>query len=181
MRSSQGCGLAHLRFDQPLKNAEAIYVGTAPEQVDSARLDRSTDNRILRNRIRDVGECIDIKEGADRTLVAHNVCLHQKDPESGGINVRSNGNRVEFNLVDHSTGAGIRLGGDADTQGVDNRVRYNRLQYNAEGALKIMRGPQDAICGNVIRQPARFRALRYGDGVSVPVRESCSGDQEAIE
>jgi len=172
------CGLGHYRFDHPVKSAEGIYIGTADDQIEGDRPDRSTGNRVLRNHIRDTGECIDIKEGSSGTRVAGNVCLRQKDPLSGGISVRSNRNLIEGNLVDRSTGAGIRLGGDAEDQGIDNVVRHNQLQYNVEGGLKIMRTPQAEICGNVIRQPADFREVRFGDDGSVEILDECSMDSE---
>lgn len=168
------CGLGYYRFDGQVKNGEAIYIGGSSKNIERRRGDESTGNHIHHNLIRQVGECIDIKEGAGRNLVEHNICAGALDPDSGGISVRSNHNIIRYNVVDSGTGVGVRLGGHADDDGTRNQVTENQLQYNREGALKIMRLPQARVCGNEIRQPSGLPDVRFGDAGIMPIRESCS-------
>jgi hypothetical protein len=146
------CGIEDFERGGGGKNGEAVYVGTAPEQLDrnpTPDLDASDGNWIHHNRFDTRGnECVDIKEGARFNVVEFNRCTGQLDEKAGGLSVRGNDNVIRFNLVFGNRGAGIRLGGDTDDDGVGNHVYGNLLGTNAFSAFKLMNGPQARICGN---------------------------------
>lgn len=146
------CGIEDFERGGGGKNGEAIYIGTAPEQLDrnpSPDLDASDGNWIHHNRIDTRGnECVDIKEGARFNVVEFNRCTGQLDEKAGGLSVRGNDNILRFNLVYGNRGAGIRLGGDTEADGIGNHVYGNLLGTNAFSAFKMMNGPQARICGN---------------------------------
>lgn len=150
----ENCGVWDFRFDRGMKNGEAIYVGTAPEQLPEDYPDPhdlSSENWIHGNWFRTNGaECVDIKEGSSRNLIEKNDCSGQRDPDSGGISVRGHHNFVRENIVHHNIGAGIRLGGDEPTDGIHNEVVDNQIHDNRFSALKIMSHPQAKVCGNRI-------------------------------
>lgn len=150
------CGLYDFRFGGGSENGQGIYVGTALEQLADGKnptpdRDESTDNVVRDNRIRTAGaECIALKEAADRNVVSGNVCSGTVVRDSAGLDVRSSGNRVTGNeLYDHA-GAGLRLGGASDRDGIDNDVTANAIHDNAGAALRAMRGPQRRVCGNAL-------------------------------
>lgn len=152
------------------KNGEGIYIGTAPEQLDenpTSVPDRSDHNRVEGNRITTPAEYVDVKEAAARTLIVDNVCRGVRDPETGGISSRGNGNRIVRNLVTRSAGAGIRFGGDESRDGIRNVVVANVLRNNDGYGVKIMRTPQRKVCGN---QLARNGLGRTNDGHYHPAR-----------
>lgn len=171
------CGIHDFRFAAGGKNGEAIYIGTAPEQLDrnpSTDPDASDGNRIHHNYFDTRGnECVDIKEGARHNIVEHNECTGQQDSNAAGMSARGTHNVFRFNLVRDNIGAGIRLGGDTDDDGVYNEVYGNTLLNNAYSGLKIMALPQTALCGNNIG-PAATKAVRgrYADGIDP--RQPCS-------
>jgi len=150
----ENCGVWDFRFSRGKKNGEAIYIGTAPEQLPRdfvAERDESDDNWVHQNWFRTNGnECIDIKEGSSRNLVEHNECTGQLDPDSGGISARGSDNRFRENRVFGNLGVGIRLGGDTPDDALRNEVTRNVLSDNRAGALKVMVLPQAEICGNEI-------------------------------
>lgn len=152
----QHCGMHDFMFNHGNNNGEAVYIGTAPEQVvadfnPSRDVDHSNNNWIHNNVIESHGsECVDIKEGSQFNLIEHNICSQQKDPNVGGISIRGNNNTIRHNLVFDNLGAGIRLGGDTPEDGINNRVYGNHLANNQGGALKLMRLPQELVCGNII-------------------------------
>ena len=175
----ESCGVWDFRFRRGAKNGEAIYVGTAPEQMPKGlvfSVDDSNENWIHDNQFDTRGnECVDIKEGVSGTLVERNRCTGQRDPNSGGISCRGNGNVIRDNEVHGNWGVGIRLGGDTPNDGIDNVVTGNRLIGNREGALKIMRGPQRRICGNEIDLGSAARALRGPAVQGLNPAAPCSG------
>lgn len=138
------------------KNGEGIYVGTAPEQRGdgknpTADPDLTTDNWIHDNTFNTQGnECVDIKEAATRNLVEHNTCTGQKDSESGGFDARGSGNTFRYNEVYGNLGAGVRLGGDANTDGINNNVYENTIHDNKSGGIKFQRAPQARVCSNMM-------------------------------
>jgi hypothetical protein len=150
------CGIYDFRFKEGGKNGEGIYIGTAPEQRRDGRnptadVDRSKRNHIHHNLIETYGnECVDVKEGASDNLVEHNTCRHQQDPESGGMDARGNANTFRFNIIEQNVGAGVRLGGDEEDDGTHNNVYENTIKNNQRGALRVVRFPQGAICGNTM-------------------------------
>ncbi len=149
------CGRFDFVFNDGGKNGEGIYIGTAPEQLggrgapDKA-IDRSDRNRIHDNIISTGGnECVDIKEGSSGNIVEKNSCTGQKDPNSGGFDSRGNGNVFRYNLVYDVVGAGVRLGGDEETDGINNDVYGNTFRNVGVGLIRAQRAPQGKICENI--------------------------------
>lgn len=151
----RNCGIFDFRFADGGKNGEGIYIGTAPEQLKdgknpTADPDKSTDNYIHHNLIETYGnECVDVKEAAFQNLIEYNTCRYQKDSESAGLDARGSKNIFRYNTVEDTIGAAIRLGGDAEDDGIDNQVYSNTFRRNAAGLLNIQRRPQGKICGNI--------------------------------
>ena len=136
------CGAYDFKFNQGGKNGEGIYIGTAPEQLDDGKnptkqRDQSNNNRIHHNTIDTQGnECVDIKEGSSGNIVEYNNCTGQKDPESGGMDSRGSKNIFRYNQIKGNRGAGIRLGGDEDNDGIENEVYGNIITNNAGTTAK---------------------------------------------
>ena len=137
-------------------NGEGIYIGTAPEQRSDGKNptsdpDESSSNWIHDNIFDTQGnECVDIKEGSSGNIVENNKCTGQKDAESGGLDARGSNNIFRFNEVYANVGAGVRLGGDASQDGIDNDVYQNTIKDNKNGGIKFQRKPQGKICGNTM-------------------------------
>jgi hypothetical protein len=151
----ESCGVHDFKFKAGKRNGEAIYIGTAPEQrgarAPTADADASNDNWVHHNSFDTRGnECVDIKEGASGNIVEHNRCTGQRDPKSGGFDVRGNGNIIRYNESYANAGAGIRLGGDTSSDGIDNTVYGNHIYGNGAGGIKLQRAPQAGICGNIV-------------------------------
>lgn len=152
----ENCGVYDFVYKDGGKNGEGIYIGTAPEQlgkrgVPDSAIDRSNANWIHHNTFNTRGnECVDIKEGSSGNIVEHNRCTGQKDKKSAGLDARGSGNTFRHNVVYGNRGAGIRLGGDEDDDGVGNHAYANTLRDNSYGSLKVERGPQGKICGNMV-------------------------------
>ncbi|MET9591750.1 right-handed parallel beta-helix repeat-containing protein [Streptomyces sp. NPDC006516] len=150
------CGVADFKFGGGGKNGEGIYLGTAPEQqgangAPDAAADVSRDNRIHHNTIVTRGnECVDVKENSTNNYVEYNDCSGQKDSSSGGLDARGSGNIFRYNTVHDNVGAGIRLGGDTATDGIDTSVYGNTITGNAGGGIKFMRTPQGPVCTNTM-------------------------------
>jgi hypothetical protein len=148
------CGVHDFQFNAGGKNGEGIYIGTAPEQRadgknPTADADQSSNNWIHDNTFNTQGnECVDIKEASSSNIVEHNTCTGQRDPESGGFDARGSGNIFRANQSFGNAGAGVRLGGDASTDGTDNDIYGNTIHDNMSGGIKFQRMPQGAICGN---------------------------------
>lgn len=170
----QTCGLRDFRYGRQRKNGEAVYIGTAPEQRQYPGLDASNLNWIHHNVMVTRGsECVDIKEGSAYNLIEHNVCRYNYDQNSGGLSVRGNHNTLRYNTVIHGRGAGIRLGGDSATDGINNQVRHNHLEDNRAGALKIMNSPQKILCGNILIHQAKTKVIRYGPQIKQAILSTC--------
>ncbi|HEY3560836.1 MAG TPA: right-handed parallel beta-helix repeat-containing protein [Kribbella sp.] len=150
------CGVYDFKFADGGKNGEGIYLGTAPEQqgengAPDAQADRSRNNHIHHNTIATYGnECVDVKENSTANVVEHNDCSQQKDASSGGLDARGSGNTFRYNTIHDNTGAGVRLGGDTETDGVANNIYGNTITDNASGGIKFMRTPQGQVCGNTM-------------------------------
>ncbi|HEU5102697.1 MAG TPA: DNRLRE domain-containing protein [Roseiflexaceae bacterium] len=149
----ESCGVHDFKFKAGKRNGEAIYIGTAPEQRSNgenptAVPDQSSANWIHHNSFDTQGnECVDIKESSSANLVEYNICTGQQDPKSGGFDARGSGNIFRHNESYGNRGAGIRLGGDGASDGIDNQVYDNNLHDNQGGAIKVERRPQQ-LCGN---------------------------------
>ncbi len=163
------CGLDDYEFDGDGKNGEGIYIGTAPEQRDNGvnltdDVDRSSRNWIHDNHIdTQANECVDIKEGAGGNIVERNSCTGQRDPDSGGFDVRGSNNILRLNNVFGNVGPGIRLGGDRPDDGTHNDVHDNTIRDNEGGGMKFLRVPQGKICGNTMSGNSRDAVGDFAD------------------
>ncbi|HVF69797.1 MAG TPA: right-handed parallel beta-helix repeat-containing protein [Xanthomonadales bacterium] len=150
------CGVKDFKFSNGGKNGEGIYIGTAPEQwgtngAPTSDPDVSRDNLIHDNTFDTQGnECVDIKEASTANIIERNTCTGQKDPESGGFDSRGNGNVFRDNTTYGNLGAGIRLGGDTASDGINNDIYGNTIRDNQKGGIKFSRSPQGKICGNTM-------------------------------
>lgn len=150
------CGIQDFQLGGGGKNGEGIYIGTAPEQLRDGNnptndRDLSRDNFVHDNFIdTNGGECVDVKEAATDNLIEDNRCTGSLDPDGGGLNSRGNANIFRGNEVYGHLGAGIRLGGDSPTDGIDNSVYDNVIRDNQVGGIKLMASPQAKICGNTM-------------------------------
>jgi len=169
--SFQTCGLLDFVFGEGGKNGEAIYVGTAPDQLDDGKNptvdpDESSNNWIHHNQMDTQGnECVEIKEGGYNNLIEYNLCTGQLDPASAGIGSRGNNNIIRYNTIYDNVGAGIRLGGHKlnDRQyGIENEVYGNYLFGNIAGGVKIINAPQKRICSNQLER--NWGKQAFGDG-----------------
>jgi hypothetical protein len=147
------CGLTDFDLDADRKNGEGVYIGVAPEQLgdDPGASAVAQGNRVIDNEIAVFGECVDVKEGAVGTQIIANRCTGGEDPEGAGFSSRGDETTFRENVSTGHAGAGIRLGGDDQGQGVRNVVTGNRLADNAGYGLKVERFPQGQICGNEVR------------------------------
>ncbi|HEX5692393.1 MAG TPA: right-handed parallel beta-helix repeat-containing protein, partial [Roseiflexaceae bacterium] len=182
--SFTNCGVHDFRFGAGGKNGEAVYIGTAPEQLGDGKNpttepDQSSGNWVHHNSFNTQGnECVDIKEAATANIVEGNTCTGQRDPESGGFDSRGSGNIFRRNQSYGNTGAGVRLGGDQSGDGVSNDVYDNAIFDNRAGGIKFQRTPQGRICGNTMQNNSGGNAVgSYGaqfsptascEGVAVP-------------
>ena len=177
-----GCGVHDFKFHAGKRNGEAIYIGTAPEQRKDGTnptgdVDRSNDNWIHHNTFDTQGnECVDIKEGSSGNIVEHNSCTGQQDPESGGFDARGNNNVFRYNESYGNAGAGIRLGGDASKDGLDNAVYGNSIHDNRRGGIKLRRKRQAQVCGNLMRGNAGGDVVG-GQGTALDPRAPCMGEK----
>ncbi len=151
------CGTRDFELDADRKNGEGVYIGVAPEQLDGEApgAEATARNRIIGNELHVLAECVDIKEGSLGTLVEANVCTGSQDPDGAGFSSRGDETTFRANVSTDHAGAGIRLGGDDDDDGVDNSVVDNRLVGNAGYGLKVERFPQARICGNEVSGNAK--------------------------
>lgn len=147
----EDCGIYDFRFRFDGKIGEAIYVGTSSNQWTDGP-DGCNYNLISENMLRPRGnECVDVKEGASFNVIENNICVDQRDPESGCYDSRGNRNIFRYNSAEQCTGAGIRLGGhvvDGFTYGVDNDVYGNHFESTGAGSIKARQDPQGLVCGN---------------------------------
>ena len=152
----QGCGVHDFRFGAGGTNGEAVYIGTAPEQLGDGKNptidpDQSSANWVHDNTFDTQGnECVDIKEASSANLVERNTCTGQRDPESGGFDARGSGNIFRLNQSYGNAGAGVRLGGDSTTDGTGNDVYDNAIYDNGAGGIKVQQQPQGRVCGNTM-------------------------------
>lgn len=150
------CGAYDYKFGNGKegKNGEGIYVGTAPEQTKDGKnktkeRDESNNNWIHNNTIDTQGnECVDVKESSSGNIVEDNKCTGQKDPQSAGIDARGSNNIIRRNEIYGNVGAGVRLGGDKDDDGIDNIVVENVIRNNEGGGIKLEQFPQGELCRN---------------------------------
>jgi hypothetical protein len=147
----EDCGRRGFNLATGKKNGEGIYIGTAPEQLDrnpTTVPDASNDNWVHDNVISPRAECVDVKEAATGNRIEGNTCRGSQDPDGGGFSSRGRATVFSENISVDGAGAGIRLGGDTEADGVLSVVRRNRLTGNKGYGVKVQRQPQALICGN---------------------------------
>ncbi len=171
--SVKNCGAYDYLFDDGGKNGEGLYIGTAPEQRDDGKNptsdnDESNYNLVHHNSFNTQGnECVDVKENSKFNIIEYNSCTGQKDPESGGMDARGDHNIFRHNDIFDNEGAGVRLGGDSSQDGIMNQVYNNTIRNNKSGGIKIMRSPQEKICGNSMENNLKGDAVgEYRDEYS---------------
>ena len=138
---------------QPELGAAVVqqHVAVVEQPGDAEARDRAADARVEGTTIRDVGECIDIKEGATRITVTGCLCESASDSNSGGINIRGNQHVIgPSNIVQDNAGGGIRLGGDTALDGINNDIFMNTIRNNAGGGIRFQVSPQGRVCGNLM-------------------------------
>jgi len=168
------CGLRDSRFGRGKDNAEAIYIGTAPEQLQKNSKDLTAHIWIHNNRIlSQISECIDVKEGVRFSRVERNFCQNAWQVNSGGINVRGSDNQIINNVVVGGKGVGIRIGGDTPKNALNNVIANNQLIKNQQGALKLMNWPQ-SVCGNFMQSVAKQKLLRMNGDYPVNAEQACN-------
>ena len=148
------CGMLDFDLSEDVKNGEGVYIGTAPEQLDDNpddRPDASNRNWVHNNTIVVPAECVDVKEHAEANVVEQNHCSGSQDPDGAGFSSRGLGTIIRTNVSSGNAGAGIRLGGDESTDGVNSVVVGNRLTSNEGYGLAVHATPQATICGNEVR------------------------------
>jgi hypothetical protein len=147
----EDCGRQGFNLSTGKKNGEGIYIGTAPEQLDrnpTSVPDASDDNWVHDNVISARAECVDVKEAAAGNRIEGNTCSGSQDPDSAGFSSRGRATVFSENTSTGGAGAGIRLGGDAEADGILSVVRLNRLTGNKGYGVKVQRQPQTLVCGN---------------------------------
>lgn len=172
------CGVHDFQFKGKCKNCngkngEAIYIGTSSKQWGESKKnptnepDQSSDNWVHHNIINTAGnECVDIKEGAERNLISHNICTGQLDSKSAGFDSRGDYNTFYRNSSYSNQGAGFRFGGhkvDGHQYGIGNDVRFNDIHNNANGGIKFQVKNQGLVCQNTMRSNSTGDAVgSYG-------------------
>jgi hypothetical protein len=174
------CGLGNFTPTAVHKNGEAVYIGTAPEQRagknPTSAPDQSNANYIHDNDITPRAECTDVKEGAQDNVVARNTCQRGEDPEGAGFSSRGIGTSFIDNISRDNAGAGIRIGGDGDSDGARSVIRGNRMENNKGYGLKLQtKQPQAAICENLVQGNAGGPSNTKGIDPAVP----CAGPPPA--
>lgn len=169
------CGVEDYRFNRGKQNGEAIYLGTAPEQLKNNQSDQSNHNQIYANTIVVEGsECVDIKEGSNFNVVRHNFCSKSLASHSGAISIRSSSNVIEYNTIVNNVGAGVRIGADFPGGAINNLVQYNTLIENQHSALKVMDWPQKGLCNNRIMTEEGNGNIKARAGIDKIAIERCN-------
>lgn len=156
----EGCGRHDFMFPSSTVNGEAIYIGTSSNQWDDGKNSKSGPDLtkfiwIHENEIDSQGnECVDVKEGATDVLVEYNVCSDQRDPNSAGLDSRTDDIIFRYNEVVNCAGAGVRIGGhtiDGHVYGVNNEVYGNVFSDTEYSSVKIETGKDHNMCDNECR------------------------------
>ncbi|CAM9351601.1 unnamed protein product [Discosporangium mesarthrocarpum] len=151
----QNCGVDDFVFNAGSggKNGEGLYMGTSSTQWgDGKNPDSSPDQsnfNLVKNNIflTHGNECVESKEGTEHNVVEGNTCGGQLDEKSACFGSRGNRNIFRNNKGEGCYGAGIRLGGHM-SYGINNKIYKNTFTDVQSGSIKIMKTPQDEICGN---------------------------------
>lgn len=153
----EGCGRHDFMFPSSTVNGEAIYIGTSSNQWDDGKNSKPGPDLtkfiwVHENEIDSQGnECVDVKEGTTDVLVEYNVCSDQRDPNSAGLDSRTDDIIFRYNEVVDCAGAGVRIGGhtiDGHVYGVNNEVYGNVFSDTEYSSVKIETGKDHSMCDN---------------------------------
>jgi len=153
----EDCGIHDFVFPSKTVNGEAIYCGTSSNQWNDGKNSRSGPDltkyiHIHHNEITPrANECCDVKEGSTKVLVEYNICSEQLDPNSGGLDSRTDDVIFRYNEVYSNLGAGVRIGGhkiDGHQYGENNEVYGNTFFDNKYSTVKTVTGTQHIMCEN---------------------------------
>lgn len=86
--------------------------------------------------------------------------------ELGWLRFRGNNNVFRYNTVSNVRGAGVRLGGDSDKDGLNNDVYGNTFRKVGVAVVRAERGPQGKVCGNTSHSNSERKEKKKG---KVPV------------
>jgi len=159
-------------------NGEAVYIGTSPKSTTQPmyKNDSSSNNRVENNDMLVYGsECFNVKENAHDNVFRGNVCRHAMEPlewDGSAIELRGHANQIVSNLIESSTGHGVKLRSDSATYDKGgNTLRGNTFRNIAgSGVWNDQEASQGAACGN------SFDSSRVLEGNPIPgLTAVCSG------
>lgn len=148
----EDCGRVNFDLERNRKNGEAVYIGTAPEQLDrnpTGEPDDSGRNWVHDNVMNTRAECVDVKEDSRGNVIERNMCTGGLDPEGAGFSSRGLATVIRENVSIGHAGSGVRVGGDDDDDGVLSTIVGNVVTSNGEYGVEVHAEPQRALCGNV--------------------------------
>ncbi|CAM9883296.1 unnamed protein product [Discosporangium mesarthrocarpum] len=184
------CGIVNFSKGGDAKVGEGVYIGTAYSQwndkksPESDKDDTGEDvcryNWIHENDFSTHGnECVDIKEGSRDNLIENNLCMNQRDKNSGGFGSRGNGNTFRYNSISDCLGAGIRLGGHQG-YGVDNHVYHNNMEeINNGGILVKAKDQQGVVCGNTLDSENMIKGT-MNQALRLTADQSCEDEDSTV-
>ena len=163
----ENCGVHDFKFGGA-KNGEALYVGTSSNQWGdgknpSSGPDVSQYVHIHHNVFITRGnECVDVKEGSKNVLVEHNECSEQKDPNSAGLDSRTDEVIFRYNNVFDCLGSAVRIGGhkiDGHQYGAKkNQVYGNKFSNTKASGINIQTSDgSHSLCENKCRDGCKTK------------------------
>lgn len=186
-------------------NGECVYLGCSSNQTGDGKnptseTDVSQFILVENNVFESLGnECVDVKEGSKNIVVQNNICSDQLDPNSAGLDSRTDEVIFRYNTVFRNLGAGVRIGGhtvDGHTFGVKNNVYGNKFFDNDAGTIKVQTGTDHQFCDNECKGSCtiggktssgfndlegKCSKLIDTSWVSTPIPEKKSEDSSSIE
>jgi hypothetical protein len=165
-------------------NGEGIYIGSDYGKQTRAP-DAPSDIRIERNAISTFGaECVDVKEGATRVSIQHNICansgygIETGKRQSGLISIQGNANAAIGNALCAAhdgpgaktaqlAGYGIHISNEGG-YGLDNIIRQNLISGPTQSFFRVNQGPQRQMCGNFAFGSAPMTNSRFAQDAGQP-------------
>jgi hypothetical protein len=152
-----GCGRHDFMFPSSTVNGEVIYIGTSSNQWDDGKNSREGPDLtkyiwVHENEIDSQGnECVDVKEGTTDVVVEYNIWSDRRDPNSAGLDSRTDDVIFRYNEVVNCAGAGVRIGGhtiDGHEYGSNNEVYGNIFSDTKYSSVKTETGEDHNMCEN---------------------------------
>lgn len=160
------CGFLAKEKDYRYHNGEGVYIGTSTRSTDQPyyKDDQSNNNLVQNNIIQTfASECVNIKENAAYNIIDGNQCLYGLGPETADesiLEVRGKNNQVTNNVIQHSSGYGIKLWSDGTTYGGNNIIAKNKLSDIHSYVVTVKGQPQPKeVCETTY---AEATALTFG-------------------